>query len=298
MTTLLSSLRRTVGIPAVAWQLLRYAVTFLWALCQPKVVLAAKLLAAESQLATCRTCVERKQDPRPRFHPAFRFLWVVLSKLLDGWEGLAQLMQPATVKKWHTAAYRRFWRRRSQAGRPRIARQIRDLIRRISRENPVWGAERIRDTLLLLGYDVPCEDTVRKYMVKSRKPRKPSSTWLPFLRNHMEVSWAIDFFTVTTLSFRTLFVFLVFDHGRRVVIHLATSYQPTMDWVIQQLREATPFGRQPRYLFRDNDGIYGYGVRAFLRRCSIHDIHIAHESPRPGPDLTDTSMVWMIPESR
>jgi hypothetical protein len=62
------------------------------------------------------------------------------------------------------------------------------LIRKLSRENSVWTAERIRDALLLLSYDAPCDDTVRKYIVKHRKPREPSTTWLPFLRNHLEVS--------------------------------------------------------------------------------------------------------------
>ena len=102
-------------------------------------------------------------------------------------------------------------------------------------------------------------------VVAHQKPRKRSTTWLPFLRNHLRVSWAMDFFTVTTLGFSRIYVFLVFDHGHRKVVHFATTVHPTMSWVIQQLREATPFGRQPRYLFRDNDGIYGHGVDAFLR---------------------------------
>ena len=64
-------------------------------------------------------------------------------------------------------------------------------------------------------------------MVKSNNPRERSSTWLPFLRNHVDVSWAIDFFTVPTVSFSILYVFVVFDHGRRKVIHLATTHQPS-----------------------------------------------------------------------
>ena len=107
-------------------------------------------------------------------------------------------MKPATVKAWHTRAFRLFWRWRSQrrAGRPPISQEMRDLIRKLSRENRLWGAGQIRDLLLLLHYDPPCEDTVRKYMVKPNGPHKKSTTWLPFLRNHLEVSWAIDFFTV------------------------------------------------------------------------------------------------------
>jgi len=135
----------------------------------------------------------------------------------------------------------------------------------------------------LLAYEAPCAETVRKYMVKPRKPRSPSTTWLPFLRNHLEVSWTIDFFSVTTLGFQVLYVFLVFDHARREVLHFAVTPNPSMDWVIQQLREAMPFGEQPRYLFRDNDGIYGYGVRAFLESCGIQEVRTAYESPWQNP---------------
>ena len=78
---------------------------------------------------------------------------------------------------------------------------------------------------------------------------KRSSTWLSFLRNHLQVSWAIDFFAVTTVGFGRLYVFVVLEHGRRRVVHWAITAVPTMAWVIQQLREATPFEHQPRYLF-------------------------------------------------
>jgi len=220
---------------------------------------------------------------RRQFTPAFRILWVVVSKLLDGWEDLVHLMKPETVKRWHTKAFGLFWRWCSRPGRPRVSSEMRQLIRRISRENPLWGPDRIRDTLLLLGYDAPCTQTICKYMVKPRKPRPQSTNWLPFLRNHLDVSWAIDFFTVNTLGFQVLYVFLVFDHARREVLHLAITPHPTMEWVIQQLREATPFGRQPRYVFRDNDGIFGYGVRAFLERCAIQEVRTAYESPWQNP---------------
>ena len=88
-----------------------------------------------------------------------------------------------------------------------------DLILKLNEENPLWSAARIRDTLLLLQFDPPCEDTIRKYMVMPSKPRERSTTWLPFLRNHVEVSWAIDFFTVPTVGFTIQYVFVVFDHG-------------------------------------------------------------------------------------
>ena len=267
------------------YQLAGYGLRFLWALFCPQALLAARLLAAESQLAVCKSRIDQKKAPRPRFTAGFRLLWVVLSKLLDTWEDCAHLMQPATVKKWHTKAFRFYWRykSRSKPGRPPISKEMQELIRKLSSENRLWGAETIRQTLLLLQYEPPCEDTIRKYMVKLRKPRERSTSWLPFLRNHMDVSWAIDFFTVTTLRFATIYVFFILDHGRRRVLHFATTCSPSMQWVIQQLREATSFGQQPRYLFRDNDRIFGHGVRAFLDSCDIEEVRTAYRSPWQNP---------------
>jgi len=266
-------------------QLAGYGLRFLWALMSPKAVLAARLLAAESQLVVCTDRIRQKKAPRPRFTAAFRLLWVLLSKLLDPWEDCAHLMQPATVKKWHTKAFRFYWRYKSRRkpGRPPIFKEMQQLIRKLSSKNPLWGAETIRETLLLLQYEPPCEDTIRKYMVKPRKPRERSTTWLPFLRNHLDVSWAIDFFTVTTVRFATVYVFFVLDHGRRKVLHFATTYSPSMQWVIQQLREGMSFGQQPRYLFRDNDALFGHGVRAFLDSCGIEEVRTAYRSPWQNP---------------
>ena len=199
-------------------------------------------------------------------------------------------MKPATVKTWHTTVYKYFWRWKSRKknGRPPISEEMQELIYKLSKENPLWGAETIRETLLLLDFDPPCEDTIRKYMFKSRKPQKKSATWLPFLRNHLDVSWAIDFFTVITINFTTLYTFLVLDHGRRQVIHFAVTKHPTMQWVIQQLREATPYGFQPKYLFRDNDGIYGHGVGAFLKKCDIEEVRTTYRSPWQNPFVERT----------
>ncbi|MHC4680625.1 MAG: integrase core domain-containing protein [Planctomycetota bacterium] len=97
------------------------------------------------------------------------------------------------------------------------------------------------------------------------------------------MSWAIDSFTVTTINFATYYVFLVFDHGRRRVIHFAITRHPLMKWVIQQLPEAMPFGLQPKYLFRDNHGIYGSSVGAFLDSCGIEEVHTAYRSLWQNP---------------
>ncbi len=276
--------RAVVSLAHFVCESISYAVVFVRAFTSSRAKTAATIVALRSQLAHRVDRVEQRKEPKPRFTPAFRVVWVVISRLLDGWEDLAQLMRPATVKRWHNEGYRLWWRWKSrQRGRPSLAQEMQALVRKLSRENPLWSAERIRDTLVLLGCPPVCDDTVRKYMAKPRRPRPPSTTWLPFLRNHVDVSWAIDFFTVTTISFATVYVFLVFEHGRRRVVHLATTRRPTMAWVIQQLRNAMPFNSQPRYLFRDNDGIYGRGVALFLESCGIDEVRTALRSPWQNP---------------
>jgi hypothetical protein len=211
----------------------------------PRAVTAAQLLAIQSQLASELNRSSGRRKRHSRFSPAFRILWVVLSKFLEGWEELVHVMSPGTVKRWPTRTFRAWWRWKSKAGRKPVALELQQLIRRLSKENPLWGAERIRDVLLLMGYEAPGEDMVRKYMVQPRKPRPATTTWLTFLRNHLDCSWALDFFTVTTVRFQVLYVFLLFDHARREVVHFAFTPNPTMKRVIQQPREAVPFGEQP-----------------------------------------------------
>ena len=154
-----------------------------------------------------------------------------------------------------------------QRGRPAISQEMQALIRRLSRENVLWSAETIHGHLVLLGFGPPCPDTIRKYMVKPSRGTDKSQTWLTFLRNHLQVSWAMDFFTVPTLRFQILYIFVILNYSRRQVVHFAVTAHPTMAWVIQQLREAMPFGQQPTYLFRDNDAI---STRAFVAHAGSY----------------------------
>jgi putative transposase len=194
-------------------------------------------------------------------------------------------MQPKTVLKWHDRAFRLWWRwkSRSKGGRQPISQEMRPLIRRLSRENVLWSAERIHGHLVLLGFDPPCPDTIRKYMVGPGGGTEKSQNWLTFLRNHTDISWGMDFFTVTTIRFQILYVFVVLNHARRQVVHVAVTAHPTMAWVIQQLREAMPFGIQPTYLFRDNDGIYGESVGRVLKGTGIEEVRITFRCPWQNP---------------
>jgi len=267
------------------WRVIRYALIFVSAFFRQRASLGCEMVAIRSQLTFYEESIRQKRQPRPRFHPAFRLLWVLLSSVWTGWKSAAELMKPKTVLKWHEHAFLNWWRWKSRrkGGRPTISQEMRALIRRLSRENVLWSAETIHGHLVLLGFDPPCPDTIRKYMAKPRGGTDKSQTWLTFLRNHLPVSWAMDFFTVPTLRFQILYIFVILNHSRRQVVHFAVTPHPTTAWVIQQLREAMPFGQQPSYLFRDNDGIYGDEVGRFLAGTGIAEVKTAHRCPWQNP---------------
>ena len=127
------------------------------------------------------TIAMRRAPPRLRLRGSDRALLIWMTRLWPNLRGMAQVVQPETILRWHRAGFKVFWRwkSRNRAGRPRIDRGLRDLIRRMSRENPLWGASRIHGELLMLGFEV-AQSTVSKYMV--RRGTSPSQNWKTFLR--------------------------------------------------------------------------------------------------------------------
>ena len=212
--------------------------------------------------------LQRSARKRPRLTAVDRLLWVWLSRIWGDWRSALAIVRPETVVAWHRAGFRLFWTwkvRRGQHGRPTIARDVRDLIRKMCRQNPGWGAPRIHGELLKLGIDV-AESSVSKYMVRCRKP--PSQTWRTFLDNHLTQLVSIDFFTVPTIRFHVLYVFLILAHDRRRILHFNVTAHPTAEWTGQQLREAFPFDQLPRYPCRI---LLAYIVQASLAEMEDHD---------------------------
>jgi putative transposase len=212
-------------------------------------------IALRSQLALFQQQTLNHKIHRPRPTPAFRRLWVVISKLCPHWKSFLMIVKPETVIGWHRTAFRFYWTRKSKhRGRPAISHTTIALIKRIHQENPLWSPERIHDQLINLGItDAPAPNTIAKYLVSIRKPpsEKSLQSWKTFLKNHRKGIWAMDFCTVPTIFFKVLYVFVVISHDRRVIGHVAITQHPTSTWVAQQLREATPYGLQPKYLIHD-----------------------------------------------
>ncbi len=185
--------------------------------------------------------LKRSQRGRLRLDSADRLLWVWLSRFWSNWRSALLIVKP---------------------GRPTIDLEIRELIRKMSLANPLWGAPRIHGELLKVGIKVS-QATVAKYMARPQKP--PSQTWRAFLNNHVNRLVSTDFFVLSTVTFRVLYVFIVLAHQRRRLLHFNVTANATSEWTAQQLIEAFPWGKGPRYLLRDRDSIYEGFVRQRLR---------------------------------
>ena len=214
---------------------------FLGASFRTRAALQFEILALRHQIGVLQRSVKRA-----KLTAADRFLWAWLSSIWNGWQSRVSITKPATVIGWQRKGFGLFWSwkiRRGKPGRPPVPKEVRDLIRMLSRENPLWGAPRIHGELLKLGIDLG-ETSVGKYMIRRRKP--PSQTWRTFLDNHLKTLVSVDFFVVPTIRFQILYVFLVLAHERRRIVHFAVTAHPTAEWTAQQMREAFPWDTAPR----------------------------------------------------
>lgn len=221
---------------------------------------------------------------RARMNDGDRLFWVLIHRLFKEWKEHLVLVKSETVVRWHRQGFRYYWRWKSRAkgGRPTAGPEVIALIRRMSAENVLWGAPRIRSELALLGHDV-AESTVAKYMAKPRD-RKPSQTWRTFLRNQLGVSAACDFFTVPTLTFKMLYVFVVLSHDRRRILHVNVTAHPTSEWTAQQITEAFPGdAAMPRYLHRDRDSVYADAFRRRVAAVGLREVVSARRAPWQNP---------------
>jgi transposase InsO family protein len=204
------------------------------------------------------------------------FIWLYrrCPRILDA----ITIVRAETVVRWHRKGFTAYWRwkSRSPGGRPRLAQEVRDLIRRMSLENPLWGATKMHGELLKLGIRV-AQSTVSIYMVPRRG--RPLQTWKTFIHNHAEGIASVDLFVVPTIAFQLLFACLVLGHKRRQLLWFAVTRNPTAEWLARQIAEAFPWDTAPRYLVRDNDRAFGAAYKARVRAMGIRDRPTSFHSP-------------------
>jgi len=206
----------------------------------PQRDLALENLALRQQIAVLQRSVKR-----PRLKKIDRVFWAFLSKVWNDWTENLTLVKPDTVVRWHRKGFRLYWTwksRQNGKGRPAVASEIRGLIRKMSRANPLWGAPRVHGELLKLGIEIS-QAAVSKYMIRLRKP--PSPSWRAFLSNHVKDLVSIDFFTVPTVTFNALFIFVVLAHERRRIIHFNVTESFGARWTARQIVEAFPWDTAP-----------------------------------------------------
>jgi putative transposase len=186
-----------------------------------------RALMLENLLLRQQLSVALRTRPHPRIQRCDRLFWIVARRLVTDWRRHLVLVHPETVLRWHRRGWRLcwWWRSRRPTGRPRLTRDVRDLIRRLSEENRLRGTKRLRGELLKLGIAVG-NGSIRRYRWRPA-PRPPSQTWGTFLRNHAHAIWAANLLTVQTVTFRTRSVLFFIAHGRRELIHVAVTAHPT-----------------------------------------------------------------------
>jgi transposase InsO family protein len=255
-------------------QVLRFVAALLAWLRSSQARREAEILYLRQQLIVLR----RSAPARPRLKSTDRLIFVCLYRLFPSLLASSIIFKPETLLRWHRIGFRLFWRWKSRRriGRPAVSADIRRLVRRISRENALWGAPRIHGELLKLGIEI-AQSTVAKYMVQRRGP--PSHGWKTFLRNHAPEIAAIDLFVVPTIGFKLLYGLAIIHLERRRLVWTNVTANPTAEWIARQITEAFPWDQAPRYLVRDRDASYGAIVRNRIQAMGIRDRPTAPRSP-------------------
>jgi putative transposase len=241
-------------------------------------------LLVENALLRQQLIVLRRNTRRPRLYRDDRVLLLILARLNPRWRAALHLVCAETLLRWHRDLFKIVWRRKSQPkGQPkRLASEVVALIQTMTKDNALWGAERIRGELLKLGIGVS-KRTIQKYMRSVHPSGRGGQTWRTFMKNHSSEIWACDFLQLYDVFFRPIFAVFFVNHATREVVHFNVTRHPTDAWVAQQLREATPYGYGPRYLIRDNDGKFGSQFANVAEGTGIDVVPIPPRSPDLNP---------------
>jgi transposase InsO family protein len=237
-------------------------------------------LIIENAILRQQVIVLKRTVKRPKLTSGDRARLLFLSRFTRFWDSALHIIKPDTLLRWHRDLFKRYWRWKSKPKerKPRIPRETIDLIKQMAVENLGWGAKRIVGELLKLGIVVH-KRTVKKYMRQARK-KKPGQTWATFLRNHAKDIWACDYTIVHNLLFRPIHIFVIIHHQTRRIVHAAVTTSPSDQWAVQQIREATPWGKGPQYLIFDNDGKFGQKFKGIVRNTGIVSLKTPIAAPR------------------
>ena len=204
---------------------------------------------------------------------------------------ITELFSPDTILSWYRKLVAKKYdgSANRKGGRPKVSREIVDLVVRLAKENRGWGHRRICNYAVYLGYSIS-ESTVLRLMedhgLNPSPKEKRKTTWNEFIGSHMDVLAATDFFSVELLTpkglVRCMVWFAIHLDTRRVEI-LGVKPDPISPWVKQVARNATDendgFLRSRRYLIHDRDPLFTEGFRDILEAADVETIRIPPKSP-------------------
>ena len=205
---------------------------------------------------------------------------------------VATIARPDTILGWYRKLVARKFdgsKARRGPGRPRIKREVEELIVRMASESRGWGYDRIAGALANLGYDISDQtvgNVLRRHGLPPAPERKRTTSWADFIRTHMDLLAGTDFFTAEVLTLRGLVTYYVlfFIHleSRRVAIAGITVH-PNEAWMKQIARNVTMEGcgalRDCRYLLHDRDTKYTRSFRAIVASGDIGPLALPARSP-------------------
>ena len=268
-------------IPKLLWLLFKRRII------HPRTMNKISRLELENLSLRQQLIAQAKTKKEPTLNNNFRIFWKFYSKIFDFWREVLCLVKPATVIGWFNNSFKKYWTRiirngkRKKRGRPPVSLEIRKLIRQMAHENPTWGYPKIHGELLMLGFEIE-QSTVKKYMPRRNPDPKKRQSWKVFLKNHLPEIVAMDFFTVSILSFsgfKMLYVFFIISHDRRKILHYNATFAPTADWTCQQIKAAFPKKGKYRYMICDNDKIFSKKVVKELKDVGIKTKKTSFRSP-------------------
>src|SRR5215469_14772219 len=262
--------------------------SFVTGLVNQELLLRNEYLAAENRILRAHL------SARLRLSDAERSTLAEIAKRLGrkALQEIARVAKPDTLLAWYRQLVAHKFdgsRRRGYPGRPRISPEVETLVVRMARENRGWGYDRIVGAVANLGHaisDRTVGNILRRHNIAPVPERSRTTTWKEFIRSHMDVLAAADFFTVEVLTWRglvTYYVLFCIEVGTRGVSLGGITRHPDSCWIEQVARNATMqdtgYLNGCRYLLHDRDKKFCREFRETLAASGVECTPIPARSP-------------------